>query len=143
MTPTTMTPAMPPFLARVLLVDAALSGLTALALLADAEPLSAWLGLPAGALRMLGALLVPWAALLAWLGTRRVAHRVAVGAVVALNFLWVLDCALGAFGLFGAPQGPGVAVFAVQAIGTFVIAELEWMGLRRAAPARGVAGLPA
>ena len=135
MTPTTMTP----FLARVLRVDAALSALTALALLADAEPLSTWLGLPAGALRTLGALLVPWAALLAWLGTRRVMHRPAIGAVVALNFLWVLDCVLGAFGVFGAPQGLGVAVFAVQAIGTFVIAELEWVGLRRETPERGAA----
>lgn len=132
---TTMTP----FLARVLCIDAALSALTALALLADAEPLSAWLGLPAGALRALGALLVPWVALLAWLGTRRVVHRPAVAAVVALNFLWVLNCALGAFGMLAAPQGPGVAILAVQAIGTFVIAELEWVGLRRATPERGAA----
>ena len=139
MTSTTMTP----FLARVLRVDAALSALTALALLADAEPLSAWLGLPAGALRALGALLVPWAAALAWLGTRQVMHRTAIGAVVALNFLWVLDCALGAFGVFGAPQSLGVAVFAIQAIGTFVIAELEWVGLRRAMPLRGAAGVAA
>lgn len=123
---------MTPFLRNVLRVDALLSGLTALALMADAEPLAAWTGLPAGALRGIGVALVPWTALLAWLASRAVVPGAAVGTVIALNFVWALDCALAAFGVLGAPAGPGVALLAVQAAGTVVLAELEWMGLRRA-----------
>ena len=120
---------MTPFLRKVLRVDALLSGLTALALMADAEPLAAWTGLPAGALRGIGVALVPWTALLAWLASRAVVPGAAVGTVIALNFVWALDCALAAFGVLGAPAGPGVAV---QAAGAVVLAELEWVGLRRA-----------
>lgn len=123
---------MTPFLRRVLRVDAVLCALTAAVMLADAEPLAAWTGLPAGLVQGLGMALLPWAALLAWLGSRVEVARAAIGAVVGLNFLWGLDCALLALGAFGAPQGPGIAVAAVQAVGTFVIAELEWLGLKRA-----------
>lgn len=131
---------MTPFLRNVLRVDAVLSGLTALALIADAEPLAAWTGLPSAVLTVLGAALLPWTALLAWLAGRTVVASAAVGAVVALNFIWVLDCAMAALGAFGSPLGLGVAMLAVQAVGTFVIAELEWVGMKRApraAPLRG------
>ncbi|MGM9489482.1 hypothetical protein [Ideonella sp. YS5] len=126
---------MTPFLRNVLRADALLSGLTALALMADAEPLAAWTGLPAGALRGIGFALVPWAALLAWLASRGVFPAAAISTVVALNFVWALDCALAAFGVIGSPTGVGFAVLAVQAVGTVVIAELEWVGLRRTARA--------
>ncbi|WP_374568254.1 hypothetical protein [Ideonella sp.] len=131
---------MTPFLRNVLRVDAVLSGLTALALIADAEPLAGWTGLPSAVLTVLGAALLPWTALLAWLAGRPVVASAAVGAVVALNFVWVLDCAMAAFGAFGSPLGLGVAMLAVQAVGTLVIAELEWVGMKRApraAPLRG------
>lgn len=123
---------MTPFLRRVLRVDAVLSALTAAVMLVGAEPLATWTGLPAGLVQGIGAALVPWAALLAWLASRATVARTAIGAVVALNFLWVLDCALLAFGAFGAPQGPGMAFAAVQAVGAFVVTELEWLGLKRA-----------
>jgi hypothetical protein len=123
---------MTPFLRRVLRVDAVLSALTAAVMLVDAQPLAAWTGLPPGVVQAVGAALLPWAALLAWLGSRVAVARAAIGAVVALNFLWVLDCALLAFGAFGTPQGLGIAVAVVQAVGTFVIAELEWLGFKRA-----------
>jgi hypothetical protein len=126
---------MTPFLRKVLRVDAVLSGLTALALMADAEPLAAMTGLPAGALQAIGVALVPWTALLAWLASRTVFPAAALGTVIALNFVWALDCALAAFGVVGAPAGLGVAVLAIQAVGTVVLAELEWVGLRRAARA--------
>lgn len=129
---------MTPFLRRVLWVDAVLSALTAAVMLADAEPLATWTGLPAGLVQGLGAALLPWVALLAWLGSRTGVARGAIGVVIALNFLWVLDCTLLAFGAFGAPQGLGIAVAAVQAVGTFVIAELEWLGLKRAPAAGGL-----
>jgi hypothetical protein len=123
---------MTPFLRNVLRVDAALSGLTALVLMADAGPLAAWTGLPAVLVQGIGVALVPWTALLAWLASRAVVPAAAIGSVIALNFVWALDCALAAFGVLGAPNGLGIAVLAVQAVGTVVLAELEWMGLRRA-----------
>lgn len=132
---------MTPFLRNVLRVDAVLSGLTALALIADAEALAGWTGLPSAVMTVLGVALLPWTALLAWLAGRTVVASAAVGTVVALNFVWVLDCAMAAFGAFGSPLGLGVAMLAVQAVGTFVIAELEWVAMRRAsrsAPTQGV-----
>ena len=123
---------MTPFLRNVLRVDAVLSGLTALALIADAEPLAAWTGLPSAVMTVLGVALLPWTALLAWLAARPVVASAAVGAVLALNFVWVLDCTMAAFGAFGSPLGLGVAMLVVQAVGTCVIAELEWMAMKRA-----------
>lgn len=123
---------MTPFLRNLLRVDAALSGLTALVLMADSEPLAAWTGMPAGVVQGIGAALVPWTALLAWLASRAVVPAAAIGTVIALNFVWALDCALAAFGVLGAPNGLGIAMLAVQAVGTALLAELEWMGLRRA-----------
>lgn len=128
-----------PFLRRVLRVDAVLSGLTALALVADAEPLAAWTGLPAGLLQATGLALVPWTAVLAWMGGRDSLPVAALGAVIALNVVWVLDTALLAFGVLGAAQTAGVAVAALQAVGTLVLAELEWWGLKRAPRVGGVA----
>jgi len=121
-----------PFLRRVLRVDAALSALTGLAMLAGAETLAPLIGLPDGWLRVLGAALLPWAAALAWLAGRDQTPRGPVTAVIALNAVWVLDCAAAAAGLFASPQGLGVELLIAQAIGTLVLADLEWMGLRRA-----------
>lgn len=97
-----------------------------------AEPLGAWTGLPVAALQAIGVVLVPWGGLLAWLASRPGVPGVAVGTVIALNFVWALDCALAAFGVVGSPSGVGVAVLAVQAVGTVVLAELGWVGIRRA-----------
>jgi hypothetical protein len=131
---------MTPFLRNVLRTDAVLSGITALALMADAEPLAGITGLPAGVLQAVGAVLVPWTALLAWLSSRPFAPTALVATVIGLNFVWALDCALAAFGVVGAPAGAGVALLIVQAVGTVVLAELEWTGLRRARTAHAPRG---
>jgi hypothetical protein len=88
----------------------------------------------------IGVGLVPWAALLAWLSSRTVVANAAIGTVVALNFCWMVDCALAAFGAFNVPQGLGVVLLGLQAVGTLVIAELEWMGMRRAPRAAELRG---
>lgn len=131
---------MTPFLRNVLRVDAVLSALTALMMMADAELMAAWTGLPSGLMTAIGVALVPWAALLAWLSTRTVVANAAIGTVVALNFCWMADCALAAFGAFNVPQGLGIVLLVVQAVGTFVIAELEWMGMKRAPRAAELRG---
>lgn len=128
------------FLRRVLRVDAVLSALTGLAMLVDAQALSPLIGLPAGWLQVIGVALLPWAGALAWLAGRSEVPHAFITAVIALNALWVLDCALAAAGVFASPRGLGVELLIVQAIGTLVLADLEWIGLRRARsamPARG------
>jgi hypothetical protein len=135
---------MTPFLRNALRADAVLSGATALALMADADPLAAWTGLPPGLMRAIGVALIPWVGLLAWLASRRAVSAVAVAGVIGLNLIWALDCVLAAFGLLGAaPGGFGVGVLAVQAVGTVVLAELEWLGLRRAGPVSSTASVTA
>ena len=85
-----------PFLRFALLGDAAASGATGLLLAAGAGVLSSLLGLPEGLLRIAGLVLLPYAAFVAWIGTRSAgAPRIAVRAVVAVNLLWTLDSALG------------------------------------------------
>ena len=52
----------------------------------------AWLlGLPPGQMRGAGLALLPFAALLGWLGTRATLPRAALWAVVAVNALWVVE----------------------------------------------------
>jgi hypothetical protein len=63
-----------------------------------------------------------------------------VTAVIALNAVWVLDCASAAAGFFVSPQGMGVELLILQAVGTLVLADLEWMGLRRAGGGVSVRG---
>jgi hypothetical protein len=121
-----------PVLRRVLRVDAVLSALTGLAMLAAAEPLAGSIGLPVDWTRALGVALLPWAGALAWLASRPAVPRGLVTTVIALNAVWVLDCALAAAGVFASPQGFGVELLIVQAIGTLVLADLEWVGMRRA-----------
>ena len=58
------------FLRRTLLADAAISGSTGVALLLGADPLGELLGLSPGLLRWVGLILLPFAALVAFLATR-------------------------------------------------------------------------
>ena len=54
-----------------------------------------FLGLPEGLLRVAGLLLLPYAAFVAWLGTRKGGvPRDAVRALVEINLLWALDSVL-------------------------------------------------
>lgn len=76
---------MTPFLRTVLCADSVLSTLTMLPLVADANPLSTWLGVSAATL-----------------------------------------------------QVAGIALLAVHSVGTLVLAEFEWIGLRRACARAGL-----
>lgn len=122
-------------LRRALLLDAVASaGMGALLLVAPAL-LEAPLGLPATLLRTAGAVLLPFAALLAWVARRpRVPVRVA-GALVAANVLWAVDSLLlPATGWIDA-TALGVAFVVGQGLIVAAFAGLEWAGLRRLARA--------
>ena len=120
-----------PLLRKALLADALLSGITGLALLLAAGPLATLEGLPVGLLRWSGIILIPFAAFVAWLGTRERVQRPLVFAVVACNALWALDSVLLLVTGWVEPTILGEAFVLGQAAVVAVLAELEFLGLRR------------
>lgn len=120
-----------PFLRQVLLADAAASGATGLLMTIGAAPLEGLLGLPAALLRYAGLSLLPFAALLAFAGTRSSLPRPAVWAVIVVNALWVADSILLLLGGWVSPTALGTAFVIAQALAVALLAELEYMGLRK------------
>lgn len=125
----------PRFLNKVLLVDAATSAATGMLLLLGAGSLAPLLGLPEALLRHAGASLLPFAALVAFLGSREDPSRPAVWAVVAGNALWAIDSILILLLGWVSPSLPGKLFVVAQAAVVAVLAELQYFGLRRARPA--------
>ena len=66
------------FLRRVLILDAIASAATGLFMFAGAALLEQWLNLPATLLRYAGLSLLPFAAIVAWLGLRQPLSRVSI-----------------------------------------------------------------
>jgi hypothetical protein len=123
------------FLRTVLLADAIASGATGLLMIAGAGLLDGLLGLPVALLREAGLVLIPYVAFVAWVGTREVISRSAVQAIIVLNVLWVT----GSIGLlvsgWVAPTMLGTAFVIAQGAVVAVLAELQFIGLRRGAAA--------
>jgi hypothetical protein len=115
----------------VLLADAVASGATGLMMIAGADLLTGLLGLPVAVMREAGLLLVPYVALVAFVGTRQSISHGAVKAIIALNVAWVA----GSIGLLMSgtvsPTVLGYAFVIVQAVVVGVFAELQFIGLRR------------
>lgn len=121
----------PIFLRRVLIADALASGAMGALLAAAAAPLSGLLGLPAGLLLGAGLVLLPWAAVVGWLGLRQAPpSRGAVRAVVVLNALWVVDSLLLPLTGWVAPTPLGLAVLVGQALAVAGLAALQALALR-------------
>ena len=114
-----------------LLADAVASGATGLMMIAGADLLTGLLGLPVALMREAGLLLVPYVALVAFVGTRQAIPHGAVKAIIALNVAWVA----GSIGLLMsgivAPTVLGYAFVIFQAVVVGVFAELQFIGLRR------------
>lgn len=122
----------PLFLRRVLLADAAAGAASGLLMLLGAGMLEGLLNLPAALLQAAGAALLPFAAFLAWLGSRKTPSRAAVWAVIAVNAVWVVESFYLLLSGWVAPNAAGQAFIVVQALAVAVLAELEYFGLRRA-----------
>ena len=122
-----------PFLRSVLLMDAATSAAMGVALLLGAGMLAGLLGLPEVLLRGAGLSLLPFAAFVAWVATRPALWRAGVWAVIALNVLWAVDSVVLLVPGWVAPAAQGYAFVLAQAAFVAVLAELEYVGLRRAA----------
>lgn len=120
----------PLFLRRVLLADAAAGAASGLLMLLGAGMLEGLLNLPAALLQAAGAGLLPLAAFLAWLGTRKAPSRAAVWAVIAVNAVWVVESFYLLLSGWVEPNAAGQAFIVVQALAVAVLAELEYVGLR-------------
>lgn len=120
------------FVRRALQADAAASAATGLLLAAGAELLTDWLGLPVGLMRFAGLSLLPFAALVLYVGLYQAPPRTAVLAIIAYNAMWTIDsCVLLASG-FVAPTALGTAFVVVQAATVGALAALQWLGVKRA-----------
>jgi hypothetical protein len=116
-----------------LLADALASGATGLLAFAGAGILDAWLGLPAKLLFYAGLSLIPYAALVAYLGTRPVISRAAVWAIIAYNATWAIDSiALLVSGTLS-PTALGYAFVIFQGAVVAGFAGLQYLGLRKSA----------
>lgn len=76
----------------VLKLDAAVTGATALLMVAGASPLSDLLDLPVGLLVGVGLVLIPYVAYLLWLATREAVPRGGVLLAVGANLAWMVGC---------------------------------------------------
>jgi hypothetical protein len=123
-----------PFLRRALLLDAVASGATGALMLLAAGPLSGLTHLPPGLLRGAGAVLLPYAAFVGWLGLRTAPSRAMVLAVFAINALWAVDSvAILALG-WVAPNALGAAFVLAQALVVAAFAGLQAAALRGTQP---------
>jgi hypothetical protein len=120
-----------PLLRQSLLADASTSAAFGLLTLLGAGPLSHLLGLPDTLLRMSGAVLLPYAGFLAYLGLREQVNRMAVWAIVIGNGLWAADSLLLLASGWVAPTPAGYAFVIAQALAVLMYAEFQYMGLRR------------
>jgi hypothetical protein len=120
-----------PFLRRMLLADAVFSGASAALIVPAAGAIAPLLELPEGLLRETGLFLIAYTVLVAWLSARQAVPKALVVIVIAANAAWTLaSIALLPSGLV-TPNLLGEAVIVAQAIATGVLAELQYIGLRR------------
>jgi hypothetical protein len=126
-----------PFLRNVLIIDALFSSGGAIIMMAGATALAPLLELPASLLFWSGAALVPFVAMLIMAIRGRTASALMLIAIVMINALW----ALGSFSLLiGDAVSPnlfGIAFVGSQGVAVALLAELEFVGLRRAEAAAG------
>jgi hypothetical protein len=118
-------------LRKVLWCDALSCAAMSAMLLLFANPLQALLGLEPGFMRAAGATLLPFAAFVAWAASRERISRVAVGWIIAINALWVVDSLAILFFGWVQPTTLGSAFIVAQAVFVGVLVELEFVGLKR------------
>jgi hypothetical protein len=126
--PLTMTP----YLKKVLVADATISGAAAVAMMAGSAFLPPFLGLPAELLLWAGVALIPFVAGLALvIRQSRIAAGVIV-AIISINIAWVIASLIVAFGPAFATTLFGKVFVVAQAATVALFAELQIIGLRRA-----------
>jgi hypothetical protein len=119
------------FLRVALLIDAVASGLTASLLIAGADVLRDWLGLPVALMREAGLLLAAYVGLVAIVAMRASIPTPAVWAIIVTNIVWALaSFAILETGLV-APTTLGIVFVATQALAVLALGALQYAALRR------------
>lgn len=124
-----------PFLRRLLVLDATISGASAILLLVGTASLSALLSVPASLVRGAGLVLVPWVALLVVILLRPHLSRVGVGWVIGGNAAWVAASLLILLDATLTPNALGYVCIIGQAVAVAALADIQFIGLRRATAA--------
>ena len=119
------------FLRRAIQADAIFSGISAVLLTFGAGEFTSLLDLPEALLRESGLFLIAYTALVGWLGTRETMPKALVAIVIAGNAVWTLASIALLFSDAVTPNLLGEAAVAMQAIVVGVLAELQYIGLRR------------
>ena len=112
-------------------LDAIATGAVGLTAVVAASPLADPVGVSAALLVWTGAALIVYSVAVWYLASRPVINPVAAGAVVALNAVWVVDSILAvAAGWLGLTT-LGVVIVLAQAAVVAVLADLQFLGIRR------------
>jgi hypothetical protein len=119
------------FLRRALQADAIFSGAGAVMFSLGAGDLAPLCNLPEALLLETGLFLIVYAAFVGWLGMRESMPRILVGIVVVGNAAWTLASIALLFSGEITPNLLGEILIAAQAIVVGVLAELQFIGLRR------------
>ena len=118
-----------PFALRL---DAVVTAANGAAYLAAAGPLADLLGLSAPLLRIAGAGLLAFAAVVWLVATAKRMSRPAPVTIIALNATWAVGCIAAVLADLGTPTTVGAVWIVAQAIVVAGFAELQLTGLRRA-----------
>ncbi|PZF79578.1 hypothetical protein [Jiangella anatolica] len=121
-----------PLLRWTLEIDGIVTVLNGLAYVAAAGWVGDRLGLPTSLLYPAGAVLIVMGAFVFYVSTRREAPVSWVGAIIAINAVWVVDSVIVAAAGWFDPTTAGTVWILLQAALVAVFVELEWVGLRRA-----------
>lgn len=122
-------PLTPP-VARVIWLDAAVCALTGAVLAAASGPVSGLTAIPAALVFWAGMLLLPIAAFMAFVASRRPVPAWGVVIVVAGNVGWVLASLALLLGIWFVPNALGMALIAGQAVAVLFLAWLEYAASR-------------
>jgi hypothetical protein len=114
-----------------LFADAAATAATGLLMAVFAASLGGLLGLPAPLLQSAGWVLLAYAAVVGYLGSRIRVPAAAIWTVIVLNVLWAVDSAALLFTGWVAPTGLGMAFIIFQTVMVAGLAEWQYFGLRQ------------
>lgn len=89
------------------------------------------LAIQTGVLRGAGVALLGCAAFIGWIASRAQPPRALVWLVIAGNVLWAVESAISLMSGWLQPNGLGMAFVIAQAAAVALIAEVEFMALRR------------
>jgi hypothetical protein len=119
-------------LRRLLILDATISGASAILLLLGAGVLADLLSIPVSLLQGAGAILIPFVALLVVMLRRQHLSRGSVGLVIVLNATWVVASLGILLDRSLTPNALGYVSIVGQAVAVAILAEFQFVGLRRA-----------